>query len=65
MNGSGQCPAPDDPMCPECDQPMLPVGAVRQDPHDYRHARGCPRMSASEHRMTELLWKTLEKRKAK
>ena len=29
--------------CKECDQPMLPKGAERKDPSDYRHARGCPR----------------------
>ena len=55
--------ATEDPKCKECGQPMLPVGAQRENPDDYRHARGCPAASPSERRMTELLWKTLEKMK--
>ena len=29
-------------LCPDCDQPMLPAGEVKR-PHEYDHARGCPR----------------------
>lgn len=28
--------------CKLCDQPMLPKGARRKHPDDYRHASGCP-----------------------
>jgi hypothetical protein len=35
---------------------MLPKGCERKDPHDYRHARGCPEASPSERRLTALAW---------
>jgi hypothetical protein len=29
-------------LCKSCGQPVLKKGQVRKNPHDYRHARGCP-----------------------
>lgn len=29
-------------MCPDCDQPMLPLGEIKRR-NEYDHARGCPR----------------------
>ena len=29
-------------LCPDCDQPMLPDGMVKQ-PNEFDHASGCPR----------------------
>lgn len=35
---------------------MLRAGKKRKSPHDYRHARGCPRASAAERKATEKKW---------
>jgi hypothetical protein len=41
---------------------MLKKGQKRKHPDDYRHARGCPAASKSEHRRTEAMWKKFEKK---
>jgi hypothetical protein len=49
-------------LCKGCGQPMLKKGQKRKDPHDYRHARGCPKASPAERKQTEAMWAELERR---
>ena len=46
--------------CTECGQPMLKRGQKRKHSDDYRHARGCPLVSAQERKSTEAHWAKYE-----
>lgn len=43
-------------LCKSCGSPILKRGQKRKHPDEYRHARGCPKASEAERRITERIW---------